>query len=307
MQQRKNLNRILSIAALAMLFGAGTTYAQSDSSKDASGMGKESPGQMSSGGQSDTSSATSSGASGTSSQGTSGASSGASDATSQGAGGSSAQSTSGASEPSSTAAKSGGKEMSKGDKEIMRDLARSNLAEIEAGKLALSQSKNDEVKSFAQKMVDDHTQAQKDLEQLAQSKGMTLPTEPDRKHKAAMKKLSSLEGEKFDKQYMSQGGVKDHRDTHRMITRAQDRATDPELKELVTKMEPVISQHSKMAKDLQSGKGTATGSSMGPAGTSSSGGASGSSGSSDSSGGGSSGTSGASGTSGSSNSTGPGK
>ncbi|GAB3541526.1 hypothetical protein GCM10027343_12130 [Noviherbaspirillum agri] len=172
----------------------------------------------------------------------------------------------------------------------MRELARSNMAEIEAGKLAQSQSKSDQVKSYAQKMVDDHTQAQQELEQLAQSKGVTLPTEPDRKHQAMMKKLGALEGDKFDKQYMAQGGVKDHRDTHKMLNRAEKRATDPELKALVTKMQPVVADHMKMAQDMKGGKGTATGSSgssgssgasgssMGPAGTSSTPDSSGSSG-----------------------------
>lgn len=187
----------------------------------------------------------------------------------------------------------------------MREMARANMAEIEAANIALKQSNNDEVKSFAQKMIDDHTQAQQELEQLAQSKGVTLPTEPDKKHQAMAKKLQALEGDKFDKQYLSQGGVKDHRETHRMLNRAQKRATDDELKAYLTKVTPIVGDHMKMAQDTQSGKGTASGSSMGPAGTSSSGGssgASGSSGSSDASG--SSGTSSSSDTSGSSGSSG---
>lgn len=263
MQQRKKLNHALGVAALAMLFGAGATHAQTESSKDASGMTQENKaGKMSPTGQNETTSATPApaGSSGTS---------GASGAAASGKDGSGAQSSSGSSDASAGAAKSGaGKAMSKADQTIMRDLAQSNLAEIEAGKLALSQSKSDEVKTFAQKMVDDHTQSQKDLEQLAQAKGVTLPAEPDRKHKAAVKKLGALEGEKFDKRYMSQGGVKDHRETHRLLSRAQGRASDAELKALVAKMAPVVSEHMKMAQDMQGGKGTATGSSTGAGGTS---------------------------------------
>lgn len=199
----------------------------------------------------------------------------------------------------------------------MREMALANMAEIETANLALKQSNNDQVKTFAQKMIDDHTQAHKELEQIAQAKGVTLPTEPDREHKAEMKKLSALEGEKFDKRYMSKDGIKEHRETHRMVSRAQTRATDPDLKALAAKMEPIVADHLKMAQDMRSGKGTATGSSgssgssMGPAGTSSTPGAmpgSSGSGSPDSSGtSGSSGspaTSGSSGASGSSGSPG---
>jgi putative membrane protein len=153
------------------------------------------------------------------------------------------------------------KPLSRADQEVLRDIAQSNLAEIEAAKLALSQSKNDQVKSFAQKMIDDHTQAQKDVEQLAQAKGVTLPTEPDSKHKAAAKKLSSLEGDKFDKQYMSQGGLSDHRETHRLLERAQSRASDPDVKALVAKIEPVVNQHLTMAQDVTGAKTSASGSS----------------------------------------------
>jgi putative membrane protein len=153
------------------------------------------------------------------------------------------------------------KSLSRADQEVLRDIAQSNLAEIEAAKLALSQSKNDQVKSFAQKMIDDHTQAQKDVEQLAQAKGVTLPTEPDSKHKAAAKKLSSLEGDKFDKQYMSQGGLSDHRETHRLLERAQSRASDPDVKALVAKIEPVVNQHLTMAQDVTGAKTSASGSS----------------------------------------------
>ncbi|WP_136414382.1 DUF4142 domain-containing protein [Noviherbaspirillum sp.] len=153
----------------------------------------------------------------------------------------------------------------------MRDIAYSNLAEIEAAKVAQNKTKSDQVKTFAQKMIDDHTQSQKELEQLAQSKGVTLPTEPDRKHQAELKKLSALEGDKFDKQYMSKGGVGDHRKTDNMLKKAEQRAKDPDLKALVAKIKPTVDEHLTMAKDISSGKSTASGSSSGKSGTSSSG------------------------------------
>jgi len=279
MQKQNILGRMFRIGIFAMLFGATSVYAQSSGSS-AGGAQDSKSGQMSSGsssGQSDTSGASSS----------------------SGASGSSSQSASGASDTSATSkSTSAGKSLSKADQNIMKEMAQSNIAEIETAKIALSQSKNDQVRDFAQKMIDDHTQAQKDLEQLAQSKGVTLPSEPDKKHQAAAKKLSALEGDKFDKQYMSQGGVRDHRDTHKLLQRAQTRATDPDLKALVTKMTPIVSQHMTMAQDVSGAKSSTSGS-MGPAGTSSTSSSSGSSGDT--------GSSGASGTSGSSNSKGPGK
>lgn len=278
MKQQHILDRMFRIGLFALLFGATSVFAQTgktESAKDASGMTQENKsGQMSPTGQNETTSAT--------------PSSGSSSATGQSASGTSAG--------AASAGKSGSASLSKADQNIMRDMAHANLSEIEAGKIALNQSKNDQVRNFAQRMIDDHTQAQKDLEQLAQSKGVTLPTEPDKKHMAMAKKLGALEGDKFDKQYMSQGGMRDHRDTHKLLQRAQTRAKDAELKALAAKMEPIVSQHMTMAQDVSEAK-TSTSGSTGPAGTSSTG--SGSSGDA--------GTSGVSGTSGSSNSTSPGK
>jgi len=141
-----------------------------------------------------------------------------------------------------------------------------------------------------------------------------LPTAPDRKHQAMAKKLEALEGTKFDKQYMAQGGVKDHRETHRMLSRAQGRVKDPDLTAFLTKVTPIVGGHMKMAQETQGGKGTSSGSSgstgssgAGSSGTSGVSGSTGSTSGSSSDSSGSSGSSGVTGTSGSSNSTGPGK
>src|SRR5690349_9442282 len=61
----------------------------------------------------------------------------------------------------SGAAKSGSK-VSSADQKMMRDIAYSNISEVAAGKLALERSQSDDVKSFAQKMIDDHTKAQQE-------------------------------------------------------------------------------------------------------------------------------------------------
>lgn len=215
MQQRKHLNRMLGIAALAMLFGGGAVHAQST---------------------------------------------GATSAT-QGSG-SSAQSGTGTSSNASAGASKAGAEsgsVSKADQRMMKNLAEANLAEIDTGKLALQKSQNDQVKAYAQKMIDDHTQAQKELEQLAQQKGVTLPTETDMKHKAAAKALSALEGEKFDKMYMNQVGVRDHKNTHQLLTKAQKSAKDPDLKALATKTTPIVDNHLTMAQDQAGKKGGSSG------------------------------------------------
>jgi len=136
-----------------------------------------------------------------------------------------------------------------GDQTMMRDIAYSNISEIAAGKLALEKSQSDDVKRFAQKMIDDHTKAQQELQALADGKGVKLPTEPDAKHKALSKELSALKGEAFDKTYLKQGGLNDHQKTHKLLARVQDKAKDPELKAYAAKTITAVDQHLTMAQE----------------------------------------------------------
>ncbi|OGB27816.1 MAG: hypothetical protein A3I66_06650 [Burkholderiales bacterium RIFCSPLOWO2_02_FULL_57_36] len=142
----------------------------------------------------------------------------------------------------------------------MEKIAQANIAEIETGKLAQEKSKNEEVRSFAKKMVDDHTKAQSDLEKIAQSKDVSLPSKPDAKHQAAMKKLNTLSETDFDKQYMAQAGLNDHRDTHRLLERVSKQAKDDELKQYATNTIASVDEHLKMAQSMKGGQ-TASGSS----------------------------------------------
>ena len=229
---------------------------------------------------------------------------------------------SGATGAGGTSSASGDK-LSQSDERMLKQIAEANLAEISAGKMAQDKAQSDEVKSFAKKMVDDHTKALDDLKQLAQSKGVTLPSEPDKQHMAMEKKLQALSGEKFDKQYLQQAGDRAHKETHRLLQRASSRAEDSDLKNYASKVIATVESHQQMAKDTsrnlkstsegksgagktKSGKDQSSGSSSGgdtSSGASSGGtGAGGGSSESPSSSGtpGASGTSGTSGTSGSS-------
>ncbi len=168
----------------------------------------------------------------------------------------STESSSGASSMSSGAA--AGK-LSGSEERTIRQLAEANLSEISAGKLAQDRAQSDEVKSFAKKMVDDHTKALDDLKQLAQSKGVTLPTEPNRQQMAMEQKLKSLSADKFDRQYMKQAGERAHKQTHDLLQKAA-KAEDGDLKNYASRIIVAVESHQQMAKETErSLKATATG------------------------------------------------
>ncbi len=59
---------------------------------------------------------------------------------------------------------------------FMMEAARGGMAEVELSKLATTKAQNPEVKKFAQQMIQDHTNANTELKQLAGKKNVTLPT-----------------------------------------------------------------------------------------------------------------------------------
>lgn len=238
----------LGAALLALIFGAASVHPQSVSEGGKSGSAGTS------------SSATQGSKAGDTSKSSSGSASGGASGTSSATGSSASGSPAASSSTDKSASKNGS--MSKADQNLMREMAQANLAEIQAGKLAMEKSQSDQVKKFAQQMIDDHTKANGELQQLAQSKGVTLPNQPDKQHQAMVKKMGTMSGAEFDRNYMAQGGVRDHKNTHTLLQRAETRAKDPDLKALAGKMLPIVDRHLAMAQEMQGSKaGTASGAS----------------------------------------------
>ena len=207
-----------------------------------------------------------------------------------GAGATSSGSTAGSDSKAGARGDKAGKDstLSRGDRNILEEMAHANLAEIAMGKLALEKSQDDKVKQYAQKMVDDHTTALKEVQKVAEAKGVKLPDQPDAKHRTMAKGLEKLSAEEFDKKYMAQGGLADHKKTHKQLESAQKNAKDPDVKALATKMLPTVEQHLQTAQSMTGSNSAAKaasgdskmdkGKSSGSSGSSGSAGASGSSG-----------------------------
>lgn len=144
------------------------------------------------------------------------------------------------------------------DQRMLKTMALNNLAEIEAGRMAQSKTRNDAVRTFAQRMIDDHTKALADIRELAQSKGVALPTELDRAHRRKADRLAAMSGDAFDRAYMAEAGVADHKRSHAMLRKVQARAKDPDLQALAARTLPVVDQHLDSAQEVH--KNTARGS-----------------------------------------------
>lgn len=129
------------------------------------------------------------------------------------------------------------------DKDLMRKLAFANASEIATANLALKKSSNGTVKAFAQHMIDDHTQAGEELKTLAQRKNVALPTGRDAQHVAASKKMALMSGATFDKIYLHEAGLVDHRATLQLLEHIGMQAKVSDLKAPAQKLVPTVVAH----------------------------------------------------------------
>ncbi len=134
-------------------------------------------------------------------------------------------------------------------------VAQTDLAEIQVGNLALQKGGSDQVKKIGQKLVDDHTKTSDAMKQIASSKGMTLPTEPDAKHKALATKLEGESGDQFDKDFLAANSA-DHHKVVAAFQKESTNGTDPEIKSFATQFLPAIQEHTQI---IDQAKGTSGG------------------------------------------------
>jgi putative membrane protein len=125
--------------------------------------------------------------------------------------------------------------------EFMKKAAAGGMAEVQLGNLAQERASSEEVKSFAKRMVDDHTKVNDDLEQVAQKKNVTLPTEVDAKDKALYDRLSKLSGTEFDRAYMD-AMLADHRADVAEFER-ETKSTDADVRDFASRTLPTLQDH----------------------------------------------------------------
>lgn len=126
------------------------------------------------------------------------------------------------------------------------------VAEVEMGKLGAAKASNADVKAFAQKMVADHTKANKELAAVAKAKGLEVPTEPGLIHKGMKEKFEhqSVDAD-FNHDFMQQM-VRDHKSAVELFqTAANDTTLDPDLRALAKKTLPTLQQHLGDAQTLE--------------------------------------------------------
>jgi putative membrane protein len=135
------------------------------------------------------------------------------------------------------------------DKMFVKKAIQGNLVEVQLGQLTLQKSSNDQVKQFAQKMIDDHTMMNERLMPIVQQLRVEAPTEISKKDKSLISKMQALSGPAYDQAYIKDM-VKDHKDDlsafHTEVSNGQYLA----VKNAAAEASTTIAKHLEMAQQL---------------------------------------------------------
>ncbi len=141
------------------------------------------------------------------------------------------------------------------DPQIAQIVQTANKIDIDQAKLALAKSKNPQIREFANQMISDHTNLEKSVADLA--KKLNLTPEPSATSKQLQqqateesKKLKSLSGEAFNKEYASHE-VAFHQAVIDTATKTLiPNAKSPELKSTLEGAGPLLEGHKQHAQQL---------------------------------------------------------
>jgi putative membrane protein len=132
--------------------------------------------------------------------------------------------------------------VSMADTNFILAAAQGGMTEVKLGELASTSGVRDDVKSFGQMMVKDHTAINDDLKALAAQKGVTLPNSLDAKHQEMVDKLTALTGSEFDDAYIA-AMIKGHKKDAKAFKAEAAATTDADIKSFLDKSIPVVEAH----------------------------------------------------------------
>ncbi|WP_420473715.1 DUF4142 domain-containing protein [Noviherbaspirillum sp. ST9] len=137
-----------------------------------------------------------------------------------------------------------------GGNEFVAQAVEDSMAEVELCELALQRSASDEVKSFAQQMIDEHSRMGTQLETLARDKKIDLPKDLESKHKAAQRQMEKLSGTEFDRAFM-QHNVKEHENDIKVFRHYAEQESDDAICKLAENGVQMLEKHLQMARDIE--------------------------------------------------------
>jgi putative membrane protein len=139
------------------------------------------------------------------------------------------------------------------DRSFATKAAAAGAAEIADAQLALKHSSRQDVKTFAQRMVDDHTKAANQLKLIASGEGIALPSGESAADKKNTDALQKLNGAAFDQKYI-EGQRTAHKQAVALFSTESKSGKDSQLKSFAGQTLPTLQDHLKMITGMPLGQ-----------------------------------------------------
>lgn len=140
------------------------------------------------------------------------------------------------------------------DAQFVMKASGAGMAEVSMGNLGVKQATHADVKKFAQKMVDDHGKANRELTDLANQKRVKLAEGIPAHHQKMHEQLAQMKGDEFDREFMG-AMVKDHLQAVALFEKASRSSLDPDLKKWAAQTLPTLREHLRMAQEINKSVG----------------------------------------------------
>ena len=136
-----------------------------------------------------------------------------------------------------------------GAREFLIQVMEDSLAEMELCMVALDNTESDDIRAFAQTMIDEHGQLGQQIEQMARSMKVPFPKKMRSEHASMIRDMSQLMGEEFDRRFMEQNLQYHENDLKVFQHYAKEEGEGP-IKDLADAGVKLFSKHLKMVKAM---------------------------------------------------------
>lgn len=132
---------------------------------------------------------------------------------------------------------------------ILSQIHQADMKEIALARIAKDKASTDEVREYASQLIDDDTNADRSVVEIAQKTNVHLRDSGASRHQSAHSKLNSAAGAEFDKQFLMQTNA-DHGRLIASLKQEREDTSDDDVEALIDKILPIFEQQQQLAQML---------------------------------------------------------
>ena len=139
---------------------------------------------------------------------------------------------------------------SSAEENFAKKAAQGGMSEVKLGQLAEKKGTSPAVKNFARRMVQDHSKANNELNDITSKESILVPNEMDKSDQDTYDRLSKLSGDAFDREY-ARDMVKDHSKDVSEFQKEAKNGKDESVRNFAAQTLPTMQNHLDQARQME--------------------------------------------------------